>query len=357
MSDTTAAPTPDEATPVIPTDAAGLASRDAELTALAEKDAPAYYYKDDGALAREHLAIRKAQQGKSGEPADASKPTQADQPADDDIEVDAIDLNSPVADADDDGEEGEHAEAAEPGLEYDREDFTYTPPEGAEVTEVGQERIDAFAEFAHKSNMAPEVFEASIGWYNNLVQQEQARLAEADKTARTELATGLKIELGDGYAAFKGEVDTAFRELPQDLRTALRSARLPDGRLLLSMPEAVHMVHALSRHQSQTTTQPRSGRSAMQQELAEIDALMHRDIDEYHKPWRTTGMSASQRRLQIAREMASEGPAKPSASDLRAEMRDLEQLKARDIQTFMYGSWPGARSPADRLHQLQMGRG
>jgi len=88
----------------------------------------------------------------------------------------------------------------------------------------------------------------------------------------------------------------------------------------------------------------------------EIDALMNRDIGEYHRPWRATGVSASDRRMQIMRELGNESPAKPSAVDVRTEVRKLEQLRGSDPQMFQFGSWPGARSPAERLAAIQQGR-
>jgi hypothetical protein len=353
MTDTPAGPAP-ETTPAVPTDPAALAARDAELTALYEHDPNRYQYEDGGKHATEHLAVRKAQQAKGGEP------TQADQPADVGIEVDGIDLDAPVSEADgEEPEEGEDAEASETDLQWDREDFTYTPPDGAEVTETGQERINAFAEFAHKANVSPEAFEGAINFYNELVAKEQERRAETDKTARVDLVAELKGELGDGYAAFRNEVDGAFKELSQDLRRALKSARLPEGRLLLSMPEAVHMVHALSRHQTQATIQPQGSRSAMQQELAEIDMLMRSDISEYHRAnWRGSNRSASDRRLEIMRQLDAPDPnPQQTRANLEDEKRELLRLRMSDPQMFAFGNWRGTGRPAsDRLVALQTGR-
>jgi hypothetical protein len=139
----------------------------------------------------------------------------------------------------------------------------------------------------------------------------------------------------------------------------LNTARLPDGTKLANQPELLRMIASAygTGGEHQAAPQPRDSRSAMQAELRDLDQLMTTDIGAYHGPWRGTGKSGSDRRLQIMRELGSEGPARPSASDIRAEIRELEQLRARDVQMFQYGSWPGARSPADRLHAIRAGRG
>jgi hypothetical protein len=354
MSDTTpaapaAAPAP-TATPAPPAD---LVARDAELNALYESDEPKYRYSDNGALANEHLEIRRAL-------AKGAEQTATEQSEDDDgIETDDVVLDAPVTDADDDKPGNEGSEPAAADLQWDAEDYAYEAPEGQQVTEIGQQRIDAFAEFAHKSNMAPETFEASINWYNNFIRQEQARLAEGDKAARAEVTKALKSELGDGFSSFRGELDATFKALDPELQAALRGARTPDGRSLMTRPDVVRLIHSLGKQQGPITTQPQQQdrRAVFQQELAEIDAAMNQDVANLYKPWKATGKLATDYKLQLMRELGSEGPPRPSAADLRAETRELEQLRDRDPQMFSFGSWPGARSPADRLHAIRMGRG
>lgn len=343
---TPAAPAADS-TPAIPTDPAAIATRDAELTALYESDPNRYQYEDGGRLAKEHLALRQA-----GQPKDAV--VDADDAADDlaDADADAIDLDAPA-----EGTEVAEAEASD-AERVDTSAYVFEPAEGEEVTEVGQARIDAFAEFAAKNGLAPEAYQGAIDWYNDLVKQEQVRLGEADKTAKADLVAGLKGELGESYRSFRDEVDGTFRELPKELRTALRSARLPDGRLLLSMPEAVRMVHALGNRQSPVNTQPRDHTAMLQAELGEINEAMNRDVSELYRPWKNTGMTASDRKLQIMRSLDNPDPnPRQTRAKIEDEKRELVKLRDRDPDMFRFGDWRGSGRPAsDRLAAILAGR-
>src|SRR5688572_24008452 len=82
-------PAPDT-TPAVPAAPAAIAARDAELTALFESDPNRYSYEDGGKFANEHLALRQAQQRKSGEQ-DGAEKVEGDDLAD--VDVSAIDLN------------------------------------------------------------------------------------------------------------------------------------------------------------------------------------------------------------------------------------------------------------------------
>jgi hypothetical protein len=146
--------------------------------------------------------------------------------------------------------------------------------------------------------------------------------------------------------------------MPAELRTLLNQARAPDGTRIVNNAEVLRLIaSAYGTGERQAVSQGQDRRTMLQTELAEIDALMHRDINEYHQPWRGTGMSASDRRLQIMRELASEAPARPSAVDLRAEQRELERLRDQDPQMFSFGNWRGSGRPAaDRLVAIQSGR-
>jgi hypothetical protein len=96
----------------------------------------------------------------------------------------------------------------------------------------------------------------------------------------------------------------------------------------------------------------------LQKELRDIDALMHRDIDEYHRPWRSSGVSASERHAQIMRSLGPNAPAKPSAAALKSEEAELLDLHARDPQIFEFAPWKRTGlTGAQRLYAIRSGRG
>ncbi len=340
-------PAPDT-TPAVPTDPA---ARDRELTQLYEHDPNTYFYQDGGRYATEHLAIRKAQQAAAEK---ADPPQSAEQTEDDglaDVDVDAIDLE---ADDAGEGEEPAEGEDAEP---IDTSAYVFEPAEGEEVTESGQARITAFAEFAAKNDLAPEAYQGAIAWYNDLVKQEQTRLADADKDAQK-----ASIEALGGREAYASTIETAksvLRTWPKELADAVRSARTSDGTRLALMPEFVRALASMGDRQG--TPQPPQDRTQMlQAELAAIDAAMHEDVANLYRPWKG-GKLATDRKLEIARELDSISRGEvPNVRErkvaLAKEERELNALRKRDPQMFAHGSWPGARSPADRLAAIQAGR-
>src|SRR5262245_4240262 len=91
MSDTApAAPAPEA--PVTPPDPVAIGARDAELTALFERDPNRYHYENNGQQANEHYELRKAQQAaevaKKAEPAGQREAT---------ADAEAVDLGAPEA--------------------------------------------------------------------------------------------------------------------------------------------------------------------------------------------------------------------------------------------------------------------
>jgi hypothetical protein len=340
MTDATPAPAPDATPSTLPSDAAALAARDAELT-------ESYYYSNDGALAREHLQVRQAQ--KAAEATAKAPPQPAEQAADGEIpdsDVDAIDL---------DGEEPAEAEEAEQAWQPRLK--PWEPPDGQEIAEAARPHLEALDGIASDEGQRDKIIDV----YQRMVEAQTTRLAELNKSARTEMVASLKAELGDGYADFKRNVDESFSSLPKELQSALRTARLPDGRLLITMPEMVRTISGLNgRQSSQHVPQPPQGSQAsMQQELRDIDALMTRDIDEYRRPnWRGLGVSASERHLQIMRQLDNPDPnPAATAAALESEKAALLKLRRDDPTMFSLGSWRGGRSAAERLAAIQAGRG
>ena len=359
MTDTTAAPA--SAPEVAPAPAA--TGEEAELLALHANDPQVFEYSPtwkgtNKTAAARLVEIRKGQSTDAKTEAQQAEPVAADDITDSD-DTDAAEADVVPGETAQEVEETGDPEAPEPGSQYDLEDYELVLPKGSELTEAGKEGVAEYAEYAHLNNMAPDAFQASF----DFIRQKQAQLLEGDKTARAELVASLKREMGDGYAAFSREVDTAFRELPQELRTALKTARLPDGRLLASMPETMRLLQRLNNQQAshhEWRTDESKGRdrtTMLREELRQINEAMNADVSSLYKEWRGTGKLATDRRLEIARELAGTGPAKPGAADLRAEERELELLKTRDPEMFNFGDWKGSGRPAaERLARIQQGR-
>ena len=123
---------------------------------------------------------RPAREGAPRPPAGPGRKIDPAEPAATDDVADAEDIDLDVLADDAEGDEAGDAEDAEP---IDTSADIFEPAEGEEVTEAGQERITAFAEFAARATSRRRPTRARINWYNDLVKQEQTRLADADKAA------------------------------------------------------------------------------------------------------------------------------------------------------------------------------
>jgi hypothetical protein len=119
--------------------------------------------------------------------------------------------------------EGQPAELD--GPQYDIDEYVFTPPEGAEVSEVGAARLEAFAEYAAANGIAPEQYSGLIGFYEKLVSKEQARLKETDKAAEAEAVAALKDTWGTGaYSENLAVARKALKDLPEPLRACRSSS-------------------------------------------------------------------------------------------------------------------------------------
>jgi hypothetical protein len=359
MTDTTpAAPAPDT-TPAIPADPAALAARDAELTQTFESDPNRYNYENGGALANEHLEIRKAQQAaKAAGKADA-KP--AELAPSDDLEIDGIDLDAPAGDAE--GEEGETTEADAPAADTVPDDASaYAPAEieGQKWTEADQPILDEFRQVAHDAGYTQEQFATATRYWKDRIASLKQAIKSRDETDTKSGREVLAKEFGtegakQAISDIRGFLD---ERVDPDLARMIKTARTATGARLINSPPFLRLLHNLARSEGAGPQPAKDTRTSMQEELQSLDTLMRSDIDAYNgKLWRNTGKTASTRRLELMREISDEGPAKPSASDLRAEERELLRLRTSDPQMFMYGDWRGTGRPAaDRLYHLQMGR-
>jgi hypothetical protein len=359
---TTPAPAASTSTPAIPTDPAALAARDAELTALAETDLPRYRYADGGKLANEHVAIRRAQQAAAQE----AEESEGDEPTD--VDAEAIDLDAPneVAEEETD-EETEQGEVGE--IEASSSDEavgvdSYTPP-AIDGVEWADDALKPIIGVAARHGVSEAALSEALTTYGEVIQQQQARLVEMDRAASKETTAALTERLGSKEAAetYVATAREAAALMPKSLREALKQARLPNGQLVAHMPELTEFLHNIASRPAQATKpfsirQPQGNREMLQEEARQLNELMRTDIDQYRREWRGSGQTGSARLLAIRRELAAEGPTRPSQGDLDSEERALLRLRRTDPQNFAHGDWNGSGRPgAERLVAIHEGRG
>ena len=269
------------------------------------------------------------------------------------------------ADADDEAGEGEEQEESEEAADQGAHEAVgvddYTPPEVTGVTWNDNE-LKPIVDVAARHGVSEAALTEALSAYGEVIQQQLAKIAEVAKTAKAETVAALKAEHGENLKGYLAEVDSAFAALPKEFRKQLKGARLADGRPLLQTLEMVKLFHALGDRQGrhadwrgdQVTTGDR--RTVLQQEIAEIDAEMHRDADKLYRPYKNSGLSATDYKQNALREIAKPTP-KPSAASLKSEEADLVALHERDPQIFEYAPWKqSGKTGAQRLHAIRSGR-
>ena len=190
--------------------------------------------------------------------------------ADDDIDV-----------GDDEAPEAEEAEAnAGEDEAPDLTDYVYEPPAGQELNPGAQSNIDAFAAFSAKSGLEPEQFSQSIDFFNGLVEQQKAKMAEADKAAAEAMQTNLGETWGDQYDSNFAVARDGAKALPKSLRQAFKTARTADGQLVSLMPEFAQLLHQLAGQPAIAGTKP-FDMEAADARILEITRLRDKDFGEY----------------------------------------------------------------------------
>lgn len=187
---------------------------------------------------------------------------------------------------------------------------------GHQWTDADKPVLDALKAEAFKNNWPQDVVSGVTTFYANLLQQaeqEQATaIAEKDR-ADLEARRDRRRELfgADSKQAFT-LMERALKDervFPQELGIAMADARMPDGTKLFNHPAFEPFLHqlALSTYGEGAMISGEQATAAAS-EKAELEALMNTDIDTYmNKPWKNTGMTASQRLYEINKKEAERG--------------------------------------------------
>lgn len=97
--------------------------------------------------------------------------------------------------------------------------------------------VDDFISYAHKANMPPAIVNFGIGWYTQMMENVAAEEAKVDKQANSDTEEALR---GDWGPAYKTNMAVAKRVVTELLPGVnMTEARLPDGRMLGSIPEFI----------------------------------------------------------------------------------------------------------------------
>jgi hypothetical protein len=131
-----------------------------------------------------------------------------------------------------------------------------------------------------------------------------------------------------------------------DLAKAIRTARAPSGVKLVNIPQYADLMLRLAKGQPNAPHQPsqatRSKGDAVSEEIVRLENLMAEDIGAYHnKRWETAGVTASERYHDLMRQQAktTEAPAVVLGPEVASEEAELESLLNADVQAYQSRPW------------------
>ena len=187
---------------------------------------------------------------------------------------------------------------------------------GHQWTDADKPVLDGLKAEAFKNNWPQDVVSGVTTFYANLLQQaeqEQATATAEKDRADLDARRDRRRELfgGDSKQAFT-LMERALKDervFPEQLGIAMADARMPDGTKLFNHPAFEPFLHqlALSTYGEGAMVSGEQATAAAS-EKSELETLMNTNIDDYmNKPWKNSGMTASQRLYEINKRDADRG--------------------------------------------------
>lgn len=224
--------------------------------------------------------------------------------------------------------------------------------EGQRITEAGQQLIDGLKGFAVDHDLAPPAVNSLVNWYNQQIEAQYAKRAEADKTLRTETRDTLTERWGDAYAERLEIAKEGARVLPQALRAMLKEARTPDGRRIANTVELRQALFEIGRLRSEGHN---NVLPSDEERLAEITKIRDtQGIDEYRAKGLDRESLEIMRRIDAAKTQARVPGTLTPAEE--AEERELIQMMQTDIHAYSRPFRGLGITGSDRLLQLRRKR-
>jgi hypothetical protein len=217
---------------------------------------------------------------------------------------------------DDATEEEVAAWRKENGIPEDAKGYKLPKVQGEEWSDADKPGLDKLLARMHEKNATQAQVDAALTTYKEIVaeakQAQQEHLRSIDKADTEATRDALRDE-------FEGEFKPAMTLLkrlvndgevfPDEAGKLIADARTADGHRLINNPAfAKFLINFAREHYGEGSMISGDQQAAVNTEEQEIINLMKTDIDAYNfKPWKTTGMTASQRLLEIRRQKEARG--------------------------------------------------
>ena len=172
------------------------------------------------------------------------------------------------------------------GVPLEADKYELDLGEGVVLTPQDQAVLDGLMPVAHSKNISTEAFqELSKSFFESRAaeasQRQQQDNLDAQATTRA-----LQAEWGADMEVNKNIIAGALAQLPEEVRSQVANARLPDGKGLLNSPEALNWLVDMARKANPTAALVPSGSgniATMNGRIEQIDKMMREDPQAYYK--------------------------------------------------------------------------
>lgn len=173
------------------------------------------------------------------------------------------------------------------GIPATAEAYLEKLPDGLVIGEADRPIFESFAKALHAQNADPKVAHAAVKWYNEFVEEQQAQIAENDSTHQAEVDDALRSQWAGDYRANINVVESYLGTMPAEVADHFRTARAPDGRLLMHVPEVMQTLAQSARELNGVVTIAGIEGSVPAEKLddaiAEAEKFMRTNRADYNK--------------------------------------------------------------------------
>lgn len=168
--------------------------------------------------------------------------------------------------------------------------------------------VEQFLSAMHETNAPPALVKAAVSTYYQIVEEQQAAEADADRIMQSESIEALREEWGPDYKRNLNAMHNYLETLPETVRSAFTHGRGADGRPLGFNADVVKWLagKALEENPLATVT-PGAGQTSVQAvdaRIAEIEGKMGNRNSEYWRGPQSAKMQAEYRDLITMRDKA-----------------------------------------------------
>ena len=214
------------------------------------------------------------------------------------------------------------------GIPDDAKGYKLVKVQGEEWTDADKPGLDKLLGRMHEKNASQAQVDAVLATYKEVIAEAKQIQADRIKAIDREDVTETRDILRHEYKPSLQILDRAFKDasfLPEDVGEMIKTSRMSDGRRLVNNAEMMRIIRDVAmwgisypegvpgalvdfKPYGDGGMLVGDQQAAANSEEQELINLMNTDIDAYNfKPWKTTGMTASQRLLEINRKKEARG--------------------------------------------------